>query len=91
MPAAEASLPRLLHSEQLEGGNALMMGVDQLAQFVGPALADWIVGFGPPVLFVGCAAAMVAVTAVAAVCRRSSSLDAFEAFDAPTTLAAESA
>ena len=30
MPAAEASLPRLLRDEQLEGGNALMMGADQL-------------------------------------------------------------
>ena len=43
MPAAEASLPRLLESEQLEGGNALMMGADQLAQFVGPALAGTVI------------------------------------------------
>ena len=43
MPAAEASLPRLLEDEQLEGGNALMMGADQLAQFVGPALAGAII------------------------------------------------
>jgi len=43
MPAAEASLPRLLESEQLEAGNALMMGADQLAQFVGPALAGTII------------------------------------------------
>ena len=43
MPAAEASLPRLLQSEQLEGGNALMMGADQLAQFVGPALAGTLI------------------------------------------------
>ena len=35
MPAAEASLPRLLESEQLEGGNALMMGADQLASSSG--------------------------------------------------------
>jgi len=43
MPAVEASLPRLLESEQLEGGNALMMGVDQFAQFVGPALAGTLI------------------------------------------------
>ena len=43
MPAAEASLPRLLESQQLEAGNALMMGADQLAQFVGPALAGTII------------------------------------------------
>ena len=43
MPAAEASLPRLLNNEQLEGGNALMMGADQLAQFVGPALAGVVI------------------------------------------------
>ncbi len=43
MPAAEASLPRLLQSDELEGGNALMMGADQLAQFVGPALAGTLI------------------------------------------------
>jgi MFS family permease len=49
MPAAEASLPRLLESEQLEAGNALMMGADQLAQFVGPALAGTVIAlFGTP-------------------------------------------
>ena len=43
LPAAEAALPRLLESDQLEGGNALMMGVDQLAQFAGPALAGTLI------------------------------------------------
>ena len=43
MPAAEASLPRLLQSEQLEGGNALMMGIGQIAAFVGPALAGTLI------------------------------------------------
>lgn len=43
MPAAEASLPRLLKDEQLEGGNALMMGVAQLMSFVGPALAGTVI------------------------------------------------
>jgi MFS family permease len=43
MPAAEASLPRLLKDEQLEGGNALMMGVAQMMSFVGPALAGTVI------------------------------------------------
>ena len=43
MPAAEASLPRLIKDEQLEGGNALMMGVAQLMSFVGPALAGTVI------------------------------------------------
>jgi len=43
MPAAEASLPRLLRSEQLEGGNALIMGIGQIAAFVGPALAGTLI------------------------------------------------
>ena len=43
MPAAEASLPRLLKDGQLEGGNALMMGVAQLMSFVGPALAGTVI------------------------------------------------
>jgi MFS family permease len=43
MPAAEASLPRLLKDEQLEGGNALMMGAAQLMSFVGPALAGAVI------------------------------------------------
>ena len=43
MPAAEASLPRLLRGDELEGGNALMMGADQLASFVGPALAGTLI------------------------------------------------
>jgi MFS family permease len=43
MPAAEASLPRLLQDKQLEAGNALMMGADQLMSFIGPALAGVVI------------------------------------------------
>ena len=39
MPAAEAAVPRLLPDSHLESGNSLIMGADQLATFVGPALA----------------------------------------------------
>jgi MFS family permease len=43
MPAAEATIPRVLPGEQLEGGNSLMMIAGQIAGFVGPALAGAIV------------------------------------------------
>jgi len=43
LPAAEASLPRLLHSDQLSAGNSLMMIANQAAQFVGPALAGTVI------------------------------------------------
>ena len=61
MPAAEASLPRLLKDEQLEGGNALMMGVAQLMSFVGPALAGTVIAvFGATQAGAGQAAASAA-------------------------------
>ena len=43
MPAAEATIPRLLPAEHLESGNAAMMGADQLASFVGPVLAGVLI------------------------------------------------
>jgi MFS family permease len=43
MPAAEAAVPWLLDHEQLEGGNALMMGAAQLMTFVGPAAAGTLI------------------------------------------------
>ena len=43
MPAAEAALPRLVGTDQLEAGNGLMMGTNQLAQFVGPAAAGTLI------------------------------------------------
>jgi MFS family permease len=61
-----------------------MLGVTPVSQAASGAL----VKLGPEVLFVGCGAGMLAVAAVAAVCRRSWSLDAFEA---GSTLVAESA
>lgn len=42
-PAAEAALPRLVEDGDLEGGNAAMMGVSQIASFVGPALAGVLI------------------------------------------------
>jgi MFS family permease len=43
LPAAEATLPRVVGKEMLEGGNSLMMIATQGAQFVGPALAGTLV------------------------------------------------
>ena len=43
MPAAESSVPRLLEDDQLESGNSLIGGANQLAGFVGPALAGLLV------------------------------------------------
>ncbi|MBE0702367.1 MAG: MFS transporter [Afipia sp.] len=58
MPAAEATVPRLLESDQLEAGNAAMMGADQLASFVGPILAGLIIAaFGAGADMVGAQAA----------------------------------
>jgi MFS family permease len=45
VPAAEASVPRLLRDAALESGNALLMGVSQLAGFVGPALAGALIAY----------------------------------------------
>ena len=43
LPAAEATLPRIVGRDTLEAGNSLMMIADQVAQFVGPALAGTLV------------------------------------------------
>jgi MFS family permease len=43
MPAAEATLPRLLENDQLESGNTLMMGTNQLASFLGPVAAGVLI------------------------------------------------
>ncbi len=43
MPAAEATLPRLLEDSQLEAGNSLMMGSNQLAGFLGPMVAGVVI------------------------------------------------
>ncbi|HEY3339220.1 MAG TPA: MFS transporter [Propionicimonas sp.] len=43
LPAAEATLPRVVGRDELEGGNSLMMIASQGAQFIGPAVAGTIV------------------------------------------------
>lgn len=43
LPAAEASLPRVLGKENLAAGNSLMMMADQVSKFAGPALAGSVI------------------------------------------------
>jgi MFS family permease len=43
LPAAEATLPRIVGRDDLEAGNSLMMIATQGAQFIGPALAGALV------------------------------------------------
>lgn len=43
MPAAEAAVPRLLRSQDLESGNSLIMSAAQVAMFVGPVTAGVLV------------------------------------------------
>jgi MFS family permease len=54
LPAAETTVPRLLDPGELESGNALMMGVNQLASFLAPAAAGILVAaFGAGVVAAG--------------------------------------
>ncbi len=45
MPAANAIVPRLIGRTDLEAGNSLMQGADQLAQSFGPALAGGLIAW----------------------------------------------
>lgn len=66
MPAAEATVPRVLGDEQLEGGNALMMGAAQLAGFLGPVSAGLLIAaFGQGVSADGAQAASLTGIGVA--------------------------
>ena len=66
LPAAEATLPRLLREDQLAAGNSLMMIADQAAQFIGPALAGTVIALlGGAVS--GTAGAMTGIAAAFAV------------------------
>ncbi len=66
MPAAEAMVPRLLDKNELEGGNAAMMGSNQLASFIGPVLAGLIIAaFGAGADVAGTHAASLAGIGVA--------------------------
>lgn len=44
IPAANSMMPRILAEQDLQAGNALNMGTQQLVSFIGPALAGIIIG-----------------------------------------------
>ena len=64
MPAAEAAVPRLLPDSHLESGNSLIMGADQLATFVGPALAGAMIAMLSGAASGGAAAAAHSLTGI---------------------------
>lgn len=43
MPAAQSAVPRILPTDQLERGNAAIMGANQLASFLGPVAAGLLI------------------------------------------------
>lgn len=45
-PAGSAILPQLLDADQLQSGNAVVMGLRQVSMFIGPALAGAVVTLG---------------------------------------------
>ena len=68
MPAAESTVPRLLDDRQLEGGNSLFMGVNQLASFVGPAAAGLLIaGYGASAQVGGEVASLIGIGSAFAV------------------------
>jgi MFS family permease len=63
LPGAFAIVPRLLPSEELHAGNALVAGSTQLAAFAGPALAGVLVAAVGPAAAFGVDAATFALSA----------------------------
>ena len=70
VPAENSIVPLLVHKNDLQAGNALMMGVGQIAGFVGPSLAGIVIGaYAHSLAGVGYAYAIDAVSfAVSAIC-----------------------
>ncbi|MBN2086461.1 MAG: MFS transporter [Anaerolineales bacterium] len=70
VPAENSIVPMLVRSEDLQAGNSVMMGVTQLAGFVGPTAAGILIGsFSTSALGVGLAFAIDALSfAVSALC-----------------------
>jgi MFS family permease len=88
VPAANSIVPMLVAKDDLQAGNAIIMGASQLAQFVGPTIAGMLIGgYSTSSLGIGLAFAVDAVSfAISSVClwlmrsgaRQSSSEDARE-------------
>jgi MFS family permease len=70
IPAGNSIVPMLVEERDLQAGNSLMMGVAQLAGFVGPTVAGILIGgFSQSSLGIGLAFAIDALSfAVSAVC-----------------------
>ena len=70
IPAGNSIVPRLVDENDLQAGNSLMMGVAQLAGFIGPTIAGILIGgFSQSSLGIGLAFAIDAFSfAVSAVC-----------------------
>ena len=70
IPAGNSIVPMLVEEKDLQAGNSLMMGVAQLAGFVGPTVAGILIGgFSQSPLGIGLAFAIDAFSfAVSAVC-----------------------
>ncbi len=70
VPAENSIVPMLVEAQDLQAGNSIMMGVTQLAGFVGPTVAGILIGsFSASGLGIGLAFTIDAVSfAVSAVC-----------------------
>ncbi len=70
IPAENSIVPMLVHEEDLQAGNSLMMGVTQLMGFVGPTVAGLVIGGYSHSLFgIGLAFGLDAISfAVSAAC-----------------------
>jgi MFS family permease len=70
VPAQNSIVPMLVREEDLQGGNSAIMGVTQLAGFVGPTIAGVVIGAYADSLFgIGLAMGIDAATfAISAVC-----------------------
>jgi MFS family permease len=70
VPAENSIVPTLVEAQDLQAGNSVMMGVTQLAGFVGPTAAGIVIGsFSSSMLGIGLAFAIDALSfAVSAVC-----------------------
>jgi MFS family permease len=65
IPAENSIVPMLVDEQDLQAGNSLMMGVTQLAGFVGPTIAGILIGqFASTLLGVGLAFSVDALTFV---------------------------
>jgi MFS family permease len=70
VPAENSIVPMLVKEQDLQAGNSIIMGITQLAGFIGPTIAGLLIGgYSSSTLGIGLAFAMDAISfAVSAVC-----------------------